>query len=132
MKTFVPVKKHTLFITVTTLLVNCMFTPLPSFAASHNRLHSNDTIEVQKQQVSKKHRIALYPDAAHEVLFFSASGENGKVYQLFMFDMDGKLVKQVNIKNRQTTILNQIDKGNYLFEVFSDDKRIGNGQVIVH
>lgn len=132
MKTFVPVRKHTLFITVTTLLVNSMFTPLSSFAASHHTLHGNDTIEVQKQQLSKKHKITLYPDAAHEVLFFSASGENGKVYQLFMFDMDGKLVKQVNIKNRQTTILNQIDKGNYLFEVFSDDQRIGNGQVIVH
>lgn len=132
MKTFVPVKKHTLFVTVTLLLVNCMFAPLQSFAGSPSPLHGNDTIEVQKQQVSKKYKVRLYPDAANEVLFFSASGHSGKVYQLFMFDMGGRLVKQVNIKNKQITILNQIDKGNYLFEVFSDDTRIGNGQVIVH
>jgi hypothetical protein len=65
------------------------------------------------------------------VLFFSASGQSGKVYQLFLFDIDGKLVKQVNIRNRQTTVLNKIEKGNYVFEVFSDDERIENGQVIV-
>jgi hypothetical protein len=41
------------------------------------------------------------------------------------------LVKQVNIRNRQTTVLNRIEKGSYVFEVFSDDERIENGQVIV-
>ncbi len=91
----------------------------------------NDTILVQKQQTSKKHRIRLYPNANHQVLFFSASGEEGKVFQLFVFDMEGKLIKQVNIRNRQTTVLNSIDKGNYIFEVFSDDERIENGQLIV-
>lgn len=90
-----------------------------------------DTILVQKQQISKKHKIKLYPNANHQVLFFSASGEEGRVFQLFVFDLDGKLIKQVNIRNRQTTVLNSIDKGNYFFEVFSDDERIENGQLIV-
>jgi len=90
-----------------------------------------DTILIQKSQTSKKIKIKLYPNANHQVLFFSASGQDGKVFQLFLFDIDGKLVKQVNIRNKQTTVLNNIDKGNYLFEVFSDDERIENGQVIV-
>jgi hypothetical protein len=54
----------------------------------------NDTILVQKQLTSKKNKIKLYPNANHQVLFFSASGQSGKVYQLFLFDIDGKLVKQ--------------------------------------
>ena len=54
-----------------------------------------------------------------------------KVYQLFLFDVEGNLVKQANIKNKQTTVIDNIEKGNYLFEVFSDDERIENGQVIV-
>lgn len=90
-----------------------------------------DTILIQKSQTSKKIKVKLYPNANHQVLFFSASGEDGKVFQLFLFDIEGKLVKQVNIRNKQTTVLNNIDKGNYLFEVFSDDERIENGQVIV-
>ena len=92
---------------------------------------SADTILIQKQQVSRKHGIRLYPDASHHVLFFSARGIYGRAYQLFIFDVEGKLVKQVNIKNKQTTVLENIERGDYLFEVFSDDERIENGQVIV-
>lgn len=91
----------------------------------------SDTILIQKQHVSRRHGIKLYPDANHHVLFFAAKGVYGKAYQLFMFDVEGKLVRQVNIKNKQTTVLENIEKGDYLFEVFSDDERIENGQVIV-
>lgn len=94
-----------------------------------------DTIWVEKQLTSKKHKIRLYPSATHEVLFFSAataSGDgNGKIYQFFLFDMEGNLVKQANIRNKQTTVLNNIEKGTYLFEIFSNDERIENGKVIV-
>src|SRR5882757_3525836 len=54
----------------------------------------NDTILINKSQTSKKYKIKIYPSATNEVLFFSASGESGKVYQLYVFDMEGKLVKQ--------------------------------------
>ena len=95
------------------------------------RTYPKDTILVQKQITSKKYRIKLYPDVNNEVLFFSVRGQENKIYQLFLFDLDGKLVKQANIKNKQITVLDNIDKGNYLFEVFSDDERIENGQVII-
>lgn len=94
----------------------------------------NDTIhsiQISKSLSSKKHKIRLYPDARQQVLFFSASGENGKVYQLFLFDMDGRLVSQTQIRNRETTVLTNISEGNFLFEVFTDDERIENGQLMV-
>jgi len=113
------------------LMLNSFSEPAQNASLRGNTYSHHDTILVQKAQVSKKNKIKLYPNASHEVLFFSAAGEEGKVYQLFLFDLDGKLVKQVNIRNRQTTVLNRIAKGSYLFEVFSDDERIENGQVIV-
>jgi len=75
--------------------------------------------------------ISLYADATQKVLFFSVRGHQGKVYQLFVFDLDGKMVKQSEIRNRQTTLIKDMEKGTYLFEVFSDDDRIGNGQIAV-
>jgi hypothetical protein len=90
-----------------------------------------DTILVQKQITSKKHRIKLYPGAEQDVLFFSVRGSEEKVFQLFLFDVAGNLIKQANIKGKQTTVIDKIEKGNYLFEVFSDDERIENGQVII-
>ncbi len=90
-----------------------------------------DTIVVSKQQKSRKHGIRLYPDATNQVLFFGANGVYGRAYQLFIFNVEGKLVRQVHIKNKQTTVLEEIEKGDYVFEVFSDDERIETGQVHV-
>ena len=110
----------------------CILTAVSVQAKSESAVKPlSDTILIQKQQVSRKHGIRLYPDAGHHVLFFGAKGIYGRAYQLYIFDVEGKLVKQVNIKNKQTTVLENIEKGDYLFEVFSDDERIENGQVIV-
>ena len=100
----------------------------PLSCRGSDTIHS---IQVSKAQSSKKIKIRLYPDARQQVLFFSANGEDGKVYQLFLFDMDGRLVSQTNIRNRETTVLTNITEGNFLFEVFTDDERIENGQVTV-
>jgi hypothetical protein len=96
--------------------------------AGNDTIHS---IQVSKSQSSKKNKIRLYPDARQQVLFFSAGGEERKVYQLYLFDMDGRLVNQANIRGRETTVLTNISEGNYLFEIFTDDERVGNGQLAV-
>jgi hypothetical protein len=92
---------------------------------------TNDSIYIQKAYSSSKYRVKLYPDADHQVLFFSASGREGKAYQLFLFDVTGKLVRTANIRNKETTLLDNMEKGIYLFEVFSNDERIGNGRLFV-
>ena len=90
-----------------------------------------DSIVISKLLTSKKYKIKIYPGASHEVLFFSASGEEGKVYQLFVFDAEGTLVKQTQIRNKQTTILTSFSKGCYTFEVLSDDEHIENGTLTI-
>ena len=135
MKIFVPLRKHTVRIKPAIIAFMLLSVTIHSYATPSQAYKSSathlDSIVVEKQYTNKKYKIRLYPNANQEVLFFSASGEAGKIYQLFLFDMDGKLVKQANIKNRQTTVINQFDKGVYLFEVFSDDERIENGKVTV-
>ena len=134
MKKILPVRTLYGNIFCSTIMLSLLITlssaiSLPAYSVVSQR--TGDSIIVHKKITSKKHKIKLYPNASHQVLFFSVKGVNGKVYQLFLFNIEGRLVKQVNIKNKQTTVLNNIDKGNYLFEVFSDDERIENGQVIV-
>jgi hypothetical protein len=90
-----------------------------------------DSIFIFKKVLSKSYKISLYPDASQQVVFFSVQGTPGKVYQLYVFDLDGKLIKQSEIRNKQTTHIRDIGKGVYLFDVFSDDDRIGNGQLTV-
>lgn len=134
MKTIVPLRK---LIATRVPILGLAFLLLGSIQSQANNnlpgpfSSQRDTITIQKDTKSKKHKIKLYPNASHQVLFFSANGEQGRVYQFYLFDMEGKLVKQANIRNNQTTVLNKIEKGNYLFEVFSDDERIENGMVKV-
>ena len=90
-----------------------------------------DSIYIQKAFSHSKYRVKLYTDANHRVLFFSASGREGKAYQLFVFDISGNLVRRANIRNKETTMLGNMEKGIYLFEVFSNDERIGNGRLFV-
>ncbi|HEY4209483.1 MAG TPA: T9SS type A sorting domain-containing protein [Puia sp.] len=89
------------------------------------------SIQITKSLVSKKNKIKLFPDAKQQVLFFSVSGDDKKVYQLYLFDMDGRLVSQAAIRNRETTVLTTLSEGNYLFEIFTDDERIENGHLAV-
>jgi len=126
------------------LVINLSMTSLlPAQAfASNTPMHISSTgtaydtgtihsIQVNKSLISKKNKIRLFPDAKQQVLFFSANGEDKKVYQLYLFDMDGRLVSQASIRNRETTVLTTLSEGNYLFEIFTDDERIENGHLIV-
>jgi hypothetical protein len=92
---------------------------------------AGDSIVIQKKNTRRSHKIALYPDASQKVLFFNVRGLEGKVYQLYVFDMNGNVIKQAETRNKQTTLIKNIDKGVYLFEVFSNDDRIGNGHIAV-
>ncbi len=99
--------------------------------ASPLPLQYADSIVINKLLTSKKYKVKIYPNARQEVIFFNASGEEGKVYQLFVFDVEGNLVKQTQIRNKQTTMMANFNKGCYTFEVFSDDEHIENGTLTI-
>lgn len=119
-------QRNTGVVKVTTLLIVMLFCVTKASASL-----TTDTIFIQKNNIVKSHRISLYPDANQKVVFFSVRGEEGKVYQLYVFDLAGQLVRQAETRNKQTTLLKDIPNGAYFFEVFSDDKRIGNGQIAI-
>ncbi len=89
------------------------------------------SVVVNKTQNNRQHKIRLYTEAGQESLLFTVNGVEGKNYQLYVFDMDGKLVTQANIHNRETSVLNNISKGNYLFEVLINDEQVESGQLTV-
>jgi len=120
---------HLSVVKFTALLITlCVCTVTTTLA---NDLPAADTIHIQKSSVKKSYRISLYPDANQKVMFFSVRGSEGKVYQLYVFDIDGRLVKQAETRNKETIVIKDITKGVYQFEVLSDDLRIGTGQIAI-
>ncbi|MEO6314525.1 MAG: T9SS type A sorting domain-containing protein [Chitinophagaceae bacterium] len=133
MKTFVPGGRFILQPVVYTILALTLLVlgQAPARALPSPVPLYNDSIVINKLLTSKKYKIKIYPGARQESVFFNASGEEGKVYQLFMFDINGNLVKQTQIRNKQTTIITNFSKGCYTFEVFSDDEHIENGTLTI-
>jgi len=108
-----------------------MLVQLPFKANAAPEQPYKDSIVINKLLTSKKYKIRIYPGANQEVLFFNASGEDGKVYQFYLFDLDGTLVKQTQIRNKQTSIITNFNKGCFTFEIFSDDEHIENGTLTI-
>ena len=86
-------------------------------------------VVVTKNLNNKKYKIRLFTAADYKTLLFTVDGVEGNQYTLFVFDLDGKLVIQSDIKNRETGIVPEISVGAYLYEVLTEDTRIESGQL---
>ena len=88
-----------------------------------------NTMMVTKTLNNKKHKVRLFTASDNKTLLFTVNGVEGKQYKLFVFDLEGKLIMQSAILNRETGILPEISAGNYLYEVFLEDTEVENGQL---
>jgi hypothetical protein len=57
------------------------------------------------------------------------STKNNNKTQFYMFNISGELVKEYNINGSQKIIISQLPKGIYLYEFFSNDERLKNGEI---
>jgi hypothetical protein len=105
-----------------------MFTSLLGYAAGSYPV-PNNTIMITKNLNNKKHKVRLFTAADYKTLLFTVDGVEGKQYTLFVFDLDGKLVIQSAIQNRETGVLPQISSGAYLYEVLVEDTRVETGEL---
>lgn len=131
MNQVIPLRKLSAACAFTCVLLTGFTTPPATTGGRATRQATADSIVIETHSLTRSHKVTLYPDASQKVIFFSVKGRQGQVYNLYLFDLDGHLVKQSEIRNRQTTLLKNISKGIYVFEVFSDDDRIGSGHLTV-
>ncbi len=84
---------------------------------------------ITKNLNNKKHKVRLFTASDYKTLLFTVDGVEGKQYTLFVFDLDGKLVIQSAIQNRETGVLPEIGSGAYLYEVLAEDTRVETGEL---
>ena len=105
-----------------------MFTSLLTYAAGSYPV-PNNTIMITKNLNNKRHKVRLFTASDYKTLLFTVDGVEGKQYTLFVFDLDGKLVIQSAIRNRETGVLPEISSGAYLYEVLVEDTRVETGEL---
>ena len=102
-------------------------TSLVSYAGS--ALPVPNGVVITKNLNNRKHKIRLFTASDYRTLLFTVDGVDGNQYTLFDFDLDGKLISQSVIRNRETGILPEISAGAYLYEVLANDTRVESGQL---
>ena len=58
------------------------------------------------------------------------SSKNINVH-FYMFTVDGRLIKELNIYGSKKISIPQLEKGIYIYDFFSNDKRLKNGKIEV-
>jgi hypothetical protein len=90
-----------------------------------------NAIMVTRNLNNKRHKVRLFTASDNKTLLFTVDGVEGNHYTLFVFDLDGRLIMQSVIRNRETGILPEINTGAYLYEVLAGDNKVENGQLKV-
>lgn len=49
--------------------------------------------------------------------------------KFYMFSVEGRLIKQLNIYGSNRISITQLEKGIYIYDFFSNDKRLKNGKI---
>jgi len=106
-----------------------MMTALLSYAGETKPVPN--AIMVTRNLNNKRHKVRLFTASDNKTLLFTVDGVEGNHYTLFVFDLDGKLIMQSVIRNRETGILPEISTGAYLYEVLAGDNKVENGQLKV-
>jgi hypothetical protein len=89
------------------------------------------SVVVNKTQNSKKPRIRLYASAGTDKVLCSVNGIQGKKYEIFIFNLYSQLVTQMTMRSGETSTLDNVTRGSYIFEVLVDDEHVEHGQLTV-
>ena len=62
---------------------------------------------------------------------FTVSVKTSKTINIrfYMFSVDGRLIKELNIYGSQRISITPLEKGIYIYDFFSNDKRLKNGKI---
>ena len=77
----------------------------------------------------KKTIVKLYPNPSYGRLSITAT--TTEVLHFYIFDLDGTLVYQAVLKNRDRKTIDNLKKGTYLYDVFEKDESIEEGKIII-
>ncbi|HEX7847344.1 MAG TPA: hypothetical protein VF476_16200 [Chitinophagaceae bacterium] len=72
--------------------------------------------------------VKIYPDIFKRSMHVIAKENDGKEIDFFVFDLDGTLLKNFKMKEKDHQLLEGLTKGRYQFRVFCGDDETANGQ----
>ena len=79
---------------------------------------------------AKKEAIKLYPNPSTNGRI-TVSSNRTETLHFYVFDLDGTLLHQVVLKDKQKKTIENLKKGTYVYDAFLNDEGIVHGNIIV-
>ena len=118
-----------------TLLITAMFMaafafgkPGPNTFVRHNRTWS-DSLQMKKLIVVKN-AVRLSPNPSYDGSVSVVSNLTETLH-FYIFDLDGTMVYQAVLKDKEQKKIDNLLKGTYTYDVFQNDESIEEGKIIV-
>jgi hypothetical protein len=108
----------------------CMMQSSVSFAAGTGNDDPKDKKEAKKAKVSSSRNnssVKIYPDIFKRVMHVAAKDNDGVDVDFFVFDLQGTIVKHYKMKSGEHQKIADLERGKYVFSVFSGDDETATG-----
>lgn len=99
------------------------------FAQNAFEYASNSISIDSSKSIQTKTVIKLYPNPSYGKL--SVSAVTSSTLHFYIFDMEGTLVYQAVLNNKERKTIDNLKKGTYLYDVFEKDESIEEGKIII-
>jgi len=111
------------------LLFVSLFLALSFGVSAQKALNNTNNIISTDTSRTKKKVIKIHPDPSYGKLSISASTSSS--LNFYIFDLEGTLVFQAVLINKEKKTIENLRKGTYLYDVFEQDISIEEGQIVI-
>jgi hypothetical protein len=94
---------------------------------------SSPSGKLAKQQPpaeERKHVVKLYPNPTYNGTISVSNNGQDKLH-FYIFELDGTMIHQSVLANKQKQTVNNLKKGVYMYDAFRNDLSIEHGKIIV-
>jgi hypothetical protein len=84
----------------------------------------------QQSLVLKKEVVKLYPNPSYNGTI-TISSNSEKPLHFYVFDVEGTLLHQVVLKNKEKQTIQNLKKGTYVYDAFLNDEGVDHGNISV-
>lgn len=119
-------KRNLLFVGLFLLVTFNVFAQ-ESFQNTSNTISDDSSLKIKSMQ--GRSVVKLYPNPSYGKV--SVSANSASSLHFYIFDLEGTLVFQAVLNNKEKKIIEHLKKGTYLYDVFEKDESIEEGKIII-
>ncbi len=92
-----------------------------------NKTHNAHEVKFKKE---KREVIRLYPNPSFDGKI-SVSTLVSDTLHFYIFDLEGTMINQSILSNKEKKTITDLKKGSYIYDVFENDESVEEGKIIV-